>query len=115
MSDGPGGPAEPPLSGHAAVELGRVVDRLRSMPLTRLAAPWGEYPSRAAGARALAQCLADRAADLGGLPHRAVPDVGDAAVGDQVAVTGRDLLSLDLSDVDLAAVTADLREVRLTL
>jgi hypothetical protein len=44
-----------------------------------------------------------------------VPDVGDAAVGDQVAVTGRDLLSLELSDDDVAAVTADLREVRLTL
>ena len=99
----------------ASVELGRVVDRLRSMPLTRLAAPWGDYPSRAAGARALAQRLADRAADLAGLPHRLVPDVGDAAVGDQVAVTGRDLLSLELSDDDLAAVTADLREVRLTL
>ncbi len=99
----------------ASVELGRVVDRLRSMPLTRLAAPWGDYPSRAAGARALAQRLADRAADLAGLPHRLVPDVGDAAVGDQVAVTGRDLLSLELSDDDLAAVAADLREVRLTL
>jgi hypothetical protein len=100
---------------EARVELGRVVDRLRSMPLTRLAAPWGGYPSRAAGARALAQRLADTAADLAGLPHRLVPDVGDAAVGDQVAVTGRDLLSLELSEDDLAAVVADLREVRLTL
>ena len=103
------------MTDDAAVELGRVVDRLRSMPLTRLAAPWGEYPSRAAGARALAQRLADRAADLAGLPHRLVPEGGDAAVGDQVAVTGRELLSLELSDDDLAAVTADLREVRLTL
>jgi hypothetical protein len=103
------------MTDDAAVEVGRVVDRLRSMPLTRLAAPWGEYPSRAAGARALAQRLADRAADLSGLPHRVVPDVGDAAVGDQVAVTGRDLLSLELSEADLAAVAADLRDVRLTL
>ena len=100
---------------EARVELGRVVDRLRTMPLTRLAAPWGDYPSRAAGARALAQRLADRAADLSGAPHRPVPDVGDAAVGDQVAVTGRDLLSLGLSEDDLSAVTADLRDVRLTL
>ena len=100
---------------EARVELGRVVDRLRTMPLTRLAAPWGDYPSRAAGARALAQRLADRAADVGGAPHRPVPDIGDAAVGDQVAVTGRDLLSLELSEDDLSAVTADLREVRLTL
>ncbi len=100
---------------EARTELGRVVDRLRTMPLTRLAAPWGDYPSRAAGARALAQRLADRAADISGAPHRPVPDVGDAAVGDQVAVTGRDLLSLVLSEDDLSAVTADLRGVRLTL
>ena len=99
----------------AAVELSRVVDRLRSMPLTRLAAPWGDYPSRAAGARALAQRLADRVADVSGAPHRPVPDVGDAAVGDQVAVTGREFLSLVLSEGDVSAVTADLREVRLTL
>jgi hypothetical protein len=97
------------------VELRRVVDRLRSMPLTRLAAPWGDYPSRAVGARALAQRLADRAADLSGLPRRRVPDVGDAAVGDQVAVTGRDLLSLEPGDDELATMAADLREVRLTL
>jgi hypothetical protein len=102
-------------SDDAAVELGRVVDRLRSMPLTRLAAPWGDYPSRAVGARALAQRLADRAADVSGSPHRSVPDVGDAAVGDQVAVTGREVLSLVLSEDDLAAVAADLRDVRLTL
>ena len=99
----------------AAVELSRVVDRLRTMPLTRLAAPWGDYPSRAAGARALAQRLADRVADVSGAPHRPVPDVGDAAVGDQVAVTGREFLSLVLSEGDVSAVTADLREVRLTL
>ena len=99
----------------AAVELSRVVDRLRTMPLTRLAAPWGDYPSRAAGARALAQRLADRAADVSGAPHRPVPDVGDAAVGDQVAVTGREFLSLVLSEGDVSAVTADLREVRFTL
>jgi len=36
-------------------------------------------------------------------------------VGDQVAVTGRDVLSLVLSQDDLSAVTADLRDVRLTL
>ena len=85
------------------------------MPLTRLAAPWGDYPSRAAGARALAQRLADHAADLGGWPRRAVPDAGDASVGDQVAVTGRDLLSLSPGADALAAVAADLRDVRLAL
>ncbi len=76
-----------------AVELDRVVEQLRSMPLTKLAAPWPPFPSRAASARALAQQLADAAADVSGEPHRVVPDVGDAAVGDQVAVTGADLLA----------------------
>lgn len=97
------------------IELDRVVDRLRSMPLARLAAPWPPYASRAAGARALAQRLADRAADLAGWPRHPVPDVGDAAVGDQVAVTGRDLLALEPGADHLAAVAADLREVRLSL
>ncbi|MGI9198046.1 MAG: hypothetical protein ACR2KE_11360 [Candidatus Nanopelagicales bacterium] len=78
------------------------------MPLTRLAdhAPTG---------RALAQRLADRAADLGGWPQRPVPDVGDAAVGDQVAVTAADLLALDPADDVLAPVIADVREARLSL
>lgn len=97
------------------VELARVVDRLRSMPLTQLAAAWGEYPSRAAGARALAQRLADRAADLGGRPRREVPDVGDVAVGDQVAVTGRDLLDLSPDDDLRMLAAADLRDFRLSV
>jgi len=96
-------------------ELDRVVDRLRTMPLARLDAAWAPYATRADGARALAQRLADRAADLGGSPRRVVPDVGAAAVGDQVAVTGADLLALDPSAEELAAVAADLREVRLSL
>ena len=99
----------------AAIELGRVVDRLRSIPLTRLARPWGDYPSLAAGARALAQDLADRAADLGESVRRAVPDVGDAAVGDQVAVTGRDLLALNPADDVLDDVANRLREFRLSV
>jgi len=44
-----------------------------------------------------------------------VPDAGDAAVGDQVAVTAADLLALPLDDDDLRALAADLRAVRLTL
>lgn len=96
-------------------EVNRVVDRLRSMTLARLAAPWQGFDSMAAGARGLAQRLADRAADVGGWPRRAVPDVGDAAVGDQVAVTAADLLALDLPADILAATAADLREFRLSL
>lgn len=104
-----------PAQEQVRTELERVVDRLRTMPLGRLDAPWPPYATRAEGARALAQRLADRAADLGGWPRHPIPDVGDAAVGDQVAVTGADLLALDPSPDELAAVAADLREVRLSL
>lgn len=84
------------------------------MPLTRLAAPWPPFASRAAGARALAQEFADRLT-----PPRTqayvVPDVGDAAVGDQVAVTGRDLLTGATDIADLDWMVQRLREVRLSL
>jgi hypothetical protein len=85
------------------------------MPLARLARPWSDYPSLAAGARALAQRLADCGADVGGWPRRQVPDVGDAAVGDQVAVTGADLLALAPGPDHLESVAQDLRAIRLAL
>ena len=68
-------------------EADRVVERLRTMPLARLS-------TSAPGARALAQRLEDRSAELSGRERREVPDVGDAAVGDQVAVMVADLLRL---------------------
>ncbi|MGA0009413.1 MAG: hypothetical protein ACO3ID_01485 [Candidatus Nanopelagicales bacterium] len=98
-----------------SVELARVVDRLRSMPLARLSRPSGEHSSLAEGARALAQRLADQAVNIGGWPRHEVPDVGDAAVGDQVAVTGRDLLGLSPGDDVLAGAAADLRAFRLSM
>jgi hypothetical protein len=100
------------MTGDLAVELDRVVDRLRSMPLTKLSAPWPPYPSRAAGARALAQRLADAAADVSGEPRRVVPDVGDSAVGDQVAVTGADLLAAHPPAEVLSAAGDALRDFR---
>jgi hypothetical protein len=112
---GPGEAAEPLTGPDAFVELGRVVDRLRSMPLTRLARSWADFPSLAAGARALAQEFADRGALVAGLERHVVPDVGDAAVGDQVAVTGRDLLDLDPSDADIAWMAQRLRDFRLSV
>ena len=102
------------MADDAAVELTRVVDRLRTMPLARLAAAWGEFPSLAAGARALAQELADRGAGASGIQRHVVPDAGDAAVGDQVAVTGRDYMDLgSLADLDWMAER--LREFRLAV
>jgi hypothetical protein len=79
------------------VEVARVADRLRSMSQERLTRPFPPYASRAVAALALAQLLADTAADLeaGEAPgvHRTVPDLGPLVVGDQVAVTGMDLVA----------------------
>jgi hypothetical protein len=75
------------------VEIGRVADRLRSMSAERLSRPFPPYASRAAAALAVAQVLADAAASLEGLPSRPVPDLGPLAVGDQIAVTGTDVVT----------------------
>jgi hypothetical protein len=99
----------------AHVELDRVVERLRTMPLAQLAAAWPPFASRAHGARALAQEFADRAAEIAGAQRHTVPDAGDAAVGDQVAVTGRDLIGLDLSEAERAGISRRLRDFRLAL
>lgn len=90
----------------------RVADRLRSLSDIRLARPVtlaaqsaqpAQEPSRAGAAHALAQLMADRAAELEGVPARTVPRLHDLAVGDQVAVTGGDLVSAALAA--LAALT----------
>jgi hypothetical protein len=74
-----------------AADLERTVDRLRSLALTRLAAPFEPEATRADAARELVQRLADLAADLEGAPRREVPRLADRAVGDQLAVVGHDL------------------------
>lgn len=89
-------------------EADRVVERLRTMPLARLA-------SAADGARALAQGLADRSADLSGQERREVPDVGDAAVGDQVAVMVADLLGLRPPPQQCAEAAEELARYRRAL
>jgi hypothetical protein len=81
-----------------AADVGRVADRLRSLSEARLAAPVPGHSSRAAAGRQLAQALADAGQ---GVEERAsaaeprwrdVPALSDFAVGEQVAVTGADLL-----------------------
>jgi hypothetical protein len=109
-------------------ELTRVVDILRSMPLAKLARAMDAEPrlgavadvvepsvTRAQLARDLAQWLADATAQAEGLPHRKVPDVGDSAVGDQIAVTGADLLRAAPDDPVLLTAAARLRALRLML
>ena len=73
-------------------DLGRTVDRLRTLGLARLEASFAPEPTRADAARAVAQRLADLAADLDGRPRLMLPALGVQAAGDQLAVTGHDLL-----------------------
>jgi len=75
-------------------DLQRTVDRLRTLGLTRLSASFAPEPTRADAARAVAQRLADVTADLEGRPRRPLPVLGVQATGDQLAVTGHDLLAV---------------------
>ena len=84
--------SERPRADRLEADLGRTADRLRGLGLTRLAASFEPEPTRADAARGVAQRLADLAAGLAGEPTRTVPRLGDHAVGDQVAVCGRDLV-----------------------
>lgn len=100
-----------PLAEELAADVRRVADRLGTMSAARLAgspAPPEDgmppYRSRAQAARGAAQAMADAAAALenaaaggGGFQWRPLPELADFAVGDQVSVTGHDLLAaLDL-------------------
>jgi hypothetical protein len=82
-----------------ARDVDRVADRLRGLSQARLAAAAPPHASRAAAARTTAQTLADAAAGLeargepSSPPWRTVPELSEFAAGDQVAVTGHDLVS----------------------
>lgn len=82
-------PGTEPADAREAVarELRRVGDRLRSMPLQRLE---GDL---AAAARRASQRLADLSADAEGERRRPMPVLAAHALGDQVTVTGNDLLA----------------------
>ncbi|MCC9310848.1 hypothetical protein LN042_27895 [Kitasatospora sp. RB6PN24] len=73
-----------------------LADRFRAMPQSRLLGAVPGHPSRAAAGLALARELAARTQRLaegpGALP-RELPDAGAFAVGDQIAVTGHDLVA----------------------
>ena len=96
-----------------AADLERTVDRLRSLALVRLGAEFHPEATRADAARDLVQQLADQAADLSATSRRTVPRLADSAVGDQLAVVGRDLLEeavlaerLDVLESSAAALLA---------
>jgi len=82
-------------------EVDRVADRLRTLSAARLREPVAGYASRADAGRAAAQALADACAELEATVRRRLPELADFAVGDQVAVTGADLVAA----VRTAAVT----------
>lgn len=89
-----------------AADLHRVAGRLRGLTSARLARPLPAYGTVAGAGRHLAQHLADAAAAVSAVPDgevepRTVPELTGPAVGDQVAVTGRDLLDA------LTALTPD--------
>ena len=91
----------------------RVADRLRTLSEAQLTAPAPPHPSRVAGGRALAQVLAVAAQgieDRAGAEEpqwRRVPDIADLIVGDQVAVTGNDLLALLPTTLATTSSTGD--------
>ncbi len=94
-------------------ELDRVVERLRTMAESSLAAvPDGEARTRAHAAHDMAQSLADGALDAMGQPRRVLPRLSDLAVGDQLAVTGHDLAA---SGAPLEPAVELLRRLRRTL
>lgn len=105
MSQRPSGDPWGSLVLELEADVRRVSDRLRNLSQTRLAGPVAPpepgcppYGSRVQAARDVAQALADTAASLEaavGVPSelRPVPTLSDFAAGDQVAVTGHDLLA----------------------
>ncbi|WP_327680206.1 hypothetical protein [Kitasatospora sp. NBC_00458] len=70
-----------------------LADRFRSMPQSRLHGAVPGHPSRAAAALALARWMAAVAQAAEGGPVRELPEAGAFAVGDQLAVTGHDLVA----------------------
>jgi hypothetical protein len=81
-----------------AWEIRAVAERLRRLSPARLGLPLPPYPSRAQAGRLLAQRLADAAAGVAARDSdqppqwRDVPEIELFAVGEQVAVTGNDLV-----------------------
>ena len=96
-----------PLRAELAADVRRVSDSLRSLSAARLQAPVPPFPSRAAASREAARVLAVAAQGIEARQGehepswRQLPELADFAVGDQVAVTGQDLLAA-LDGVDPA-------------
>lgn len=88
-------------------ELKRVVERWHQLPLDHAL-------SRMPSISALVQSLADRVAGSRDVAPRAVPDLGPAAVMDQLTVMVQDLFRAE-PDADPASVAAALAGIRRAL
>jgi len=86
-------------------ELGRVVDRLRSMPISKLQA--AAEVVHDLGLQLLASSHA-----LGSPAPTALPELSPWAFGDMIMVLGRDLRALAQSEADLRAGLAALTSAR---
>lgn len=87
----------------------RLVDRLRHMALTRLAAPYQPERTRVEAARAFTQLLADGAAaleDPAAPVWREVPEVPAEAAGDLLAICAHDVLAAAASLSDRTVIQA---------
>jgi hypothetical protein len=91
-----------------ARELGRVVDRLRGMPVSKL-------PAGAALAFGASQRLLSLAIAAGDRVPGDLPRIGDHGAGDQLAVIGRDFASLQPGEAAYAEATELLVELRRSL
>jgi hypothetical protein len=93
-----------PVQRAVETELERVAERWRQLPLDRALS----YSGRV---RALVQSLADRAAQLSGIPSAVVPDLGPATLLDQLTVMVYDASANSMSSTleeDLANLRRDL-------
>jgi hypothetical protein len=88
-----------PLRDALAADVRRVSERLRTLSQARLQAPAPPFASRSDAAREAARVLAvaaqgvEAGADPAEPTWRVLPQLADFALGDQVAVTGNDLLA----------------------
>lgn len=93
------GPVDESTTDQLAVEVRRLADRLRTMSDVRLTQPYPGPGTRAVAALDLAQQLAEAAQGIESraVPTapgwRVVPELGVFALGDQIAVTGHDLVA----------------------
>jgi hypothetical protein len=96
-----------PIPHEVSDELKRVVERWHQLPLDRAL-------SRMPSVRVLVQSLAERVAGSQGAPARQVPDLGPAAVMDQLTVMVHDLYRAR-PGADPTAVAEELAGIRRVL